>query len=290
MSNYSPLRYPGGKGKLAPYLSELTTLNNLEGGHYAEPFAGGAGVALDLLFNEKMSHIHINDLDKSIYSFWNSVVYNTQAFIDLILETDITIENWRVAKEIRNHPSNHSELELGFSTFFLSRTNRSGILNGGIIGGVSQDGQWKIDCRYNKGELISRISRIGFFRSRISVTNLDASVFLKKNVKAISGKCLLYIDPPYYLKGALLYKNHFIHEDHVSLATIVSQVKRHHWIVSYDNVDPIKSIYSIYRQEEFDINYTARSYARGSEVMIFSDALSIPPKVYCSERERKLAV
>jgi DNA adenine methylase len=288
MNVYSPLRYPGGKGKLAPYLAEIITLNNLEGGHYAEPFAGGAAVALELLFCERVSHIHINDIDPSIFAFWYSVVHNTNAFLDRVVETHITIDSWMEAKEIRRNPAAYSMLDLGFATFFLSRTNRSGILNGGMIGGHSQSGEWKIDCRFNKEELISRVRRIGFFRSRISVCNLDAVKFLKTYATKIPGKCFLYIDPPYYVKGAYLYQNHFLHDDHVRLAKIVSNVKRHKWIVSYDNVEQIRNIYSSNEQEQFDINYSARSYARGSEVMVFSNGLVKPTRIYCSEKERKI--
>ncbi len=225
MSRFSPLRYPGGKGKLAPYLSEIIALNDLEGGHYAEPFAGGAAVALRLLFSERVRHIHINDLDLCVYAFWHSAVHETDAMIARILETEISVDSWLAAREVKRNASSHSLLDLGFSTFFLSRTNRSGILNGGVIGGLSQEGAWKIDCRFNKGDLISRIRRIGFFRSRISVSNIDASLFLSQYVNAISRKCLLYIDPPYYAKGAYLYQNHYRHEDHVGLAEIVSCIK-----------------------------------------------------------------
>jgi len=287
MNNFSPLRYPGGKGKLASYLAELLPLNGLEGAHYAEPFAGGAAVALELLFLERVHHIHINDIDPCIYAFWHSAVYNTEALIEKISKTEISVETWLAAREVKRNPMSYSTLDLGFSTFFLSRTNRSGILNGGIIGGLNQEGEWKIDCRFNKEELISRIRRIGFFRSRISVRNLDASKFLTEYIDAIRHQCFLYIDPPYYVKGAYLYENHYSHEDHAQLAKIVSGVKRHKWVVSYDNVEQIREIYRDYEQEQFDINYSARSYARGTEVMIFSKSLNRPRKIYCSAKERK---
>lgn len=164
MNRFSPLRYPGGKGKLAPYLSEVISLNNLEGGHYVEPFVGGAAVALQLLFSERVRHIHINDLDPCVYAFWHSVVYETDSMVARIRETKITVDSWLAAREVKRDWASHSLLDLGFSTFFLSRTNRSGILNGGIIGGLKQTGPWKIDCRFNKDDLISRIRRIGFFK------------------------------------------------------------------------------------------------------------------------------
>lgn len=288
MNRFSPLRYPGGKGKLAPYLSNVISLNNLEGGHYVEPFAGGAAVALELLFSEQVRHIHINDLDPCIYAFWHSVVNETAAMVARIRETEITVESWLAAREVKRTPNAHSLLDLGFSTFFLSRTNRSGILNGGVIGGLEQNGEWKIDCRFNKDELISRIRRIGFFKSRISVCNIDASLFLSEYVRDIRSKCLLYIDPPYYVKGAYLYQNHYKHDDHVELARLVSTIDKHRWIVSYDKNEQISDMYEDFDQEVFSIDYTARSYAKGTEIMIFSPAILRPAKIYCSEKERRL--
>lgn len=288
MNRFSPLRYPGGKGKLAPYLSEIVSLNNLDGAHYAEPFAGGAAVALELLFSERIRHIHINDLDPCVFAFWHSVVHETDAMITRIRDVEITVDSWLEAREVKRHAAAHSQLELGFATFFLSRTNRSGILNGGVIGGLKQEGAWKIDCRFNKEELISRIRRIGFFRSRISVCNMDALNFFADYVPAIPKHSLVYIDPPYYEKGAYLYENHYVHEDHAQLSRAVSELLDLNWIVSYDNSEQISNLYTGFDQQTFSIDYTARTYAKGTELMIFSPDLRRPEKIYCSEKERKL--
>jgi DNA adenine methylase len=197
------------------------------------------------------------------------------------------VPTWLRAREIKRSPASHSLLDVGFSTFFLNRTNRSGILRGGVIGGLQQEGAWKIACRFNKDELISRIRRIGFFRSRISLSNMDAAVFLSQRVPPVPSKCLIYIDPPYYVKGAYLYQNHYEHRDHVDLARLISKIKLHKWIVSYDNSEHVTKMYKKFEQEEFDINYSARSFAVGKEIMIFSKDLARPAKVYCSERERQ---
>lgn len=287
MNRFSPLRYPGGKGKLAPYLSEVVSLNGLEGGHYVEPFAGGAAVALELLFSERVRHIHINDIDPCIYAFWHSAVHDTAAMIALIRDVEITVDSWLEAREVKRNWYAHSTLDLGFATFFLSRTNRSGILNGGVIGGLKQEGAWKIDCRFNKDELISRIRRIGFYRSRISVCNIDALEFFQGYIRDVPEKCLLYIDPPYYEKGAYLYQNHYKHEDHAKLSEAVSKFSNRRWIVSYDNCPEISELYAGFEQQIFSIDYTARAYAKGTELMVFSENLQRPGKIYCSEKERK---
>lgn len=285
MANHSPLRYPGGKGKLANYMTSILELNGLEGGHYAEPFAGGAAVALDLLFSERVKHIHINDLDWSVYAFWKAVVEYNEEFVEKVLATEVSLETWRNARDIKRSASDHSVVEAGFATFFLNRTNRSGILNGGVIGGLAQDGDWKIDCRFNKTALVDRIKRIGIFSSRISVTNQDASEFLRCLAELADPRCLVYIDPPYYVKGAYLYQNHFDHEDHVRLAKVVHDIAGPSWLVSYDNVEQIRRIYRDNEQEQFSIGYSARNYGKGSEVMIFGPGLKRPGRVYTSKAD-----
>ncbi|MBC8718171.1 DNA adenine methylase [Ochrobactrum sp. Marseille-Q0166] len=285
MANYSPLRYPGGKGKLAPYIEAILQMNDLEGAHYAEPFAGGSAVALSLLFSERVKQIHINDLDWSVYAFWKAIIDHTDEFIAKINDTEVSVENWRLQREIKKDQCNRNVIEVGFATFFLNRTNRSGILNGGLIGGVLQEGEWKLDCRFNKDELVERIKRIGLYRSRINVTNLDASIFLTEHIGQVRQQCLVYIDPPYYVKGAYLYQNHFTHDDHVSLAKHVRSIKHHKWFVSYDNVEQIKVIYKDCEQEDFSIGYSARNYSKGAEVMIFGPGIKRPDKIFSSKAE-----
>ncbi|MGO2346144.1 MAG: DNA adenine methylase, partial [Providencia sp.] len=149
---YTPLRYPGGKGKLSYYIKSLIDENSLNDGVYIEPYAGGAGVALELLLQEYVRHVHINDIDIAIYSFWDSILNNTENFSRLVHDTIINIENWEKQKDILLNSGNHSTLEIGFATFFLNRTNRSGILKAGVIGGKTQSGKWKLDVRFNKNE------------------------------------------------------------------------------------------------------------------------------------------
>jgi DNA adenine methylase len=287
MTNYSPLRYPGGKGKLAPYITELLQMNGLEGGHYAEPFAGGAAVAFDLLFSERVKHIHINDLDWSVFAFWKAVLDHTEEFIAKIVTTPVTADSWHKARENKKAAKACNIVDAGFSTFFLNRTNRSGILNGGMIGGFSQSGEYKIDCRFNKDDLVQRIRRIGMFRSRITLTNLDAKDFLTDHISQVAPRSLIYIDPPYYVKGASLYQNHFKHDDHVTLAEVVKGIQRHAWFVSYDNVEQIKRIYNECEQQQFSIGYSARNHGKGSEVMIFSENLNRPPNIFANKNEQR---
>ena len=287
MTAFSPLRYPGGKGRLADFIREVVETNNMPDLHYIEPFAGGAGVGLELLLMECVRHIHINDIDISIYAFWHSVLNHTEEFCRLIRDYPVTIESWRDQKEIRQNPESYSLLQLGFATFFLNRTNRSGVLNAGPIGGINQLGAWAIDCRYNRNQLIERVQRISLFGSRVSIANMDAIAFIESKKSTAKSGSLVYLDPPYFNKGAYLYRNHFTKKDHETLARFVRGITNFRWIVSYDNVEDIKAIYSGEQQEEFNIVYSANGYSQGREIMIFDERIVRPSLVYTSKRQRE---
>lgn len=276
----TPLRYPGGKAKFAPFVKDLMAVNNLSG-DYLEPFAGGAGVALDLLYNGYCKNIHINDFDLAVYNFWKSVTTNTEEFLRILYQTPVTMEEWYKQKTILDNPMNYSDIEHGFAAFFLNRTNRSGILKGGVIGGKNQEGHYKLDARFNKENLSKRIEKIGDFSDRIKVYNLDALDLLNTVDTMLPQDSLIYLDPPYYVKGQGLYRNFYIHEDHVQIRKALDRV-RTKWIVSYDNCDEIKDIYSGYRQEDYELNYSAYYKMKGSEVMIYCDNLK-PVKVPCKQ-------
>lgn len=273
----TPLRYPGGKAKLTDFFKIIINLNEMIGCHYVEPYAGGAGIALNLLFHNYASHIHLNDLNAGVYSFWKSVTEQTDELCKLIFDTPVNIDEWHYQKKIQIEKNNNiSALELGFSTFFLNRTNRSGIIKGGVIGGKSQEGPWKIDARFNKLDLISRIEKIALFRDKISIYNYDAASFLKNIIPDLVDNTLLYLDPPYYNKGQQLYENHYSHEDHINISNIITSEIRKPWIVSYDHVDKISDMYMNSRSIVYGLNYSAQKRYEGAEIMFFSDCFLIP--------------
>lgn len=270
----SPLRYPGGKLKVVDYIKRLYEANNLYDGTYIEPYAGGASVALSLLFSEYAHTININDIDRSIFAFWHSVLNETEALCRLIRDTNVNMDVWQIQHEIQDRKNDVDLLELGFSTFFLNRTNRSGILSAGVIGGKNQTGNFKIDARYNKQNLIERIENIADYSDRIVLTNQDA-VELLKSIKRPSKNMLCYLDPPYYIKGRDLYLNYYNDDNHRQIANVIKSYKGK-WIISYDSVPFIKDLYNDYRQKEYYLNYSAGNPAKGLEVMIYSGNIIIP--------------
>lgn len=276
---YSPLRYPGGKGKIADFFYATFEANNLCDGTYVEPYAGGASVALSLLVNEYVSNVIINDIDRSIYAFWKSVLFFNDEFCDLISKTKVNLKTWKKCKETQNNKRSSALLDLGFSTFFLNRTNHSGIINGGVIGGKNQEGKWKIDARYNKEDLINRIKRIGEYRDRVRIYNQDASKLLRQLSQGLDSNTLCYFDPPYYEKGKDLYVNYYNDADHKKMARAIKGIERIRWVVSYDNKIEIKDMYQGSKYCEYSLNYSAADTRLGSEVMFFSDNLNISERM-----------
>ncbi|MCQ4921513.1 DNA adenine methylase [Tissierella carlieri] len=270
----SPLRYPGGKNKLIPSIESLIRNNDLIGSTYIEPFSGGASVALYLLFNNLVSNIYINDIDRSIYAFWYSVVNHNEELCNLIDNAILNIDEWNKQKSIQENKDTSDLLSLGFSTFYLNRTNRSGIIKGGVMGGIDQTGKYKMDCRFNKVELIKRIKRIGTISDKINIFNLDTLELLEEVYPNIENTCFLYFDPPYYKKGSQLYVNFYNHDDHVALSNSIKRLEDDYWIVTYDNEENIKEMYSEYRQDVYDLSYTVQTKYTGQEIIIYSANLN----------------
>ncbi len=275
----SPLRYPGGKSCLEPLVSQFLKRNRLELENYAEPYAGGAGLALGLLYAGKVSDIHLNDVDPSIWAFWWSVLNETDQLCYRVKKTPVTIEEWYRQREIFKMQNVSDPLSLGFATFFLNRTNRSGVIkNAGVIGGLAQTGNYKIDCRFNRDNLVERIRRIARYKNRIHLTRRDALDFIQLNCKALPPRSFVCIDPPYYRKGSMLYTSFYNPEDHAILADAITQIDRP-WIVTYDFTPEITQLYRSRRQYLFDINYSVETKRKGTEVLIVSKGLKVPPGI-----------
>lgn len=272
----SPLRYPGGKACLYNLTTQFLDTNNLNQRSYVEPYSGGCGLALSLLFGGHVTQIHLNDLDRAVWAFWQSVLDHNDDLTSLIASTDVTIEEWKRQRGIQLRKEEAEILELGFSTFFLNRTNRSGIIHsGGVIGGKDQAGEWKIDCRFNRDDLIRRIQRIAKYRNRILIYNEDAEFFMDRVGSSISSNAVMYIDPPYYEKGSQLYKNAYRKSDHERIASRVAKLQNP-WFMTYDNVPEIRELYTENASVELDIGYSVQTKRRGSEILIVASNLKLP--------------
>lgn len=273
MAFTSPLRYPGGKLRIAGFIQAICDCNDLHN-CYIEPFAGGASIALNLLLYGTVDKVVLNDKDKSIYAFWYSILFHTDELCSLIQNCPIDIDTWHEQKSIQNNKEYESLLSLGFSTLYLNRTNRSGILSAGVIGGLRQAGIYKMDCRFNKDVIIKKISSIAKFKEHIALYNLDAIDLLDLMRAQSNEHNLFYLDPPYYEKGSCLYMNHYNHSDHERLINYVRAMNAN-WLVSYDNASAIRSLFKNTPNIEYELNHSAYVNKRGKEIMFFSSLIDV---------------
>lgn len=275
---FSPLRYPGGKGKLEPFMELLIKQTGHFGGTYVEPFAGGAGIALELLEKEIVNEIVINDLDKGIYSFWRAILTETNRFIDDIRNVELTVNEWNRQRQVIDDCRRYS-YELGFATFYMNRTNRSGIIKGGVIGGVEQAGTWKMNARFNREGLIERIAKIAEKKSRVHLYNKDVSSFVLNYLPRYQQNAFVYFDPPYFEKGKQLYLNFFSYNDHVRIERMIDNYVNCDWVITYDDVREIADIYRNHILRRIDLNYSAAVKRKASEIIVFRHPDMIPTDI-----------
>lgn len=289
-TTYSPLRYPGGKQKIAKLVNLIIQKADIKDCVYIEPFAGGAGIALNLLLSGQVSEIVINDFDRAIASFWKAILNETDNFLTLIEQTPITIEEWHKQKEIYSKSTRYS-LEYGFATFFLNRTNHSGILSSGPIGGFAQkNSQWTMDVRYNKTDLISRIQAIAAKKEKIHCYNKDILSFVDHYLPLYQERGFVYFDPPYFYNGRRLYKNFFTPEYHRIVAQKIFTDVNCDWIVSYDDVPEVLELYSDFPKKHFSLSYSLANKGEGREVMFFKKAQLCPSTEELNEANIKFSV
>ncbi|WP_019589840.1 MULTISPECIES: DNA adenine methylase [unclassified Thioalkalivibrio] len=280
MPFYSPLRYPGGKGRLGAWMGELMRANGISGGWYAEPYAGGAGVALHLLLEGYVRRVYINDIDPAIHAFWRAVLENPNAMMERVCATPVTLDERARQREVLQSSEEHTTLDVGFATLFMNRTSRSGILGGGPIGGKKQAGTWGIDARFNRENLANRIRLIGLHRNRIFLTSLDAMDFLDTLPDPTAGSGLIYLDPPYFHQGGELYRNAYNGDDHGAVAGAVRRLK-HPWVVTYDDTKEVEDLYAWAEGGRFEVYYTANNLSRRHATeLVYHGRLHLEPAPY----------
>lgn len=277
-STLTPLRYPGGKSQCYNYIREILSCNDMLGSTYVEPFAGGAGLALKLLLRGDVSHIVINDYDFAIYAFWHCVLNDSEALCGLIEAADLSINEWKIQRNVYLHPNLFSILELGFATLYLNRTNRSGVIKGGPIGGHGQENDYRLDARFNKATLIRKIRSIADHKDQITLLNMDAKDFVTSQELQKFHRTFMNFDPPYVKKGAQLYKNAFSEADHRELCELVKRCRRK-WIVTYDICPLVAKLYRSYRRSYLDVTYSVQSSKKAKEYIFFSHNLELPPQI-----------
>jgi DNA adenine methylase len=271
----SPLRYPGGKRRLTHTVTQLLDANGLKDIHYAEPFAGGASIALALLYGEYASTIHLNDLCRPVYAFWHTVLHENDWLCRRLDRVRVTMRVWDKQRSIYDRQNRAELAELGFAGLFLNRCNRSGIIGGGVIGGREQAGEWNLTARFGKPELIARIRKIGRYANRIRLYQMDGLEFTDKVFPSLGKRGFAFIDPPYIDSGHGLYFNEYGISNHRKLAQRVVRLTQP-WAVTYDRAAISSGLYKGRRRVVYDLRYVAQDRYAGREVMFVSDKLALP--------------
>ena len=256
-------------------LAQIRKLNGLKNHAVAEPFAGGAGASLSLLYLEETKKIFINDADPAIYDFWWSLVNKPERFLDYLSNAKVTIEEWHLQRDIYKNPSRVSRVRRGFATFFLNRCNRSGIIvKAGPIGGRNQNGKWKLDARFNKENLKRRCGKVSEYRDRINVSCHDGIEFFDK---VDSDTTMFFIDPPYFEKGPTLYLDCLEEGYHQALADCLKAMEDKAWVLTYDDCPEIRAMYKEWAYvRPYSLPYTANSRRYGKEVLIVPKWIKLP--------------
>ncbi len=274
--SYSPLRYPGGKSKLVYTFGEICKKNKID--NYIEPYVGGGSIGTYLLINNLVDKVIFNDVDPLIYAFWYSLFNHTEELLALIEKTPVTMDEWYNQRHIIKNYTNYPTVTVGFAVFYLNRTNHSGIIKGGVIGGKNQNSSYSISSRYNKDVLLAKITRLASseYRERVSIYNNDSIELMDKLRNSFTSTTLIYADPPYVDKGHTLYHHYYDIQEHIKLQQFLTDISCG-WVVTYDYSSFIKNMYRNFKSVEYSLNYSLSNTSRkkGAELLIYNNLKKI---------------
>ncbi|MEU7753471.1 DNA adenine methylase [Micromonospora sp. NPDC049171] len=293
----SPLRYPGAKRQLVPIIKLLIGENVPTPRLFVEPFCGGASTTLHLLGAGVVDHAILADVDPLVSAFWKTAAFDSNWIVDAIAEEPVTVSRWDWWRDTDPKTTREKALKC----IFLNRTTFSGILHGraGPIGGRAQSSPYKIDCRFGLPGLTRRIKGVADLAATGRLIDVwesdwrDTISRIKSSFTVLSKhEIMMYLDPPYVDKAQWLYQWSFESAQHGDLATILKDDFPFRWILSYDDNDHVRQLYSKGSGFEKFLHVPNRYTAAGSEVRNTKSELLVTnlPRVPDSEYFQMLAL
>lgn len=237
----------------------------------AEPYCGGAGAALILLADGDADMVVLNDADLRVYSAWLAMLEEPERFVAKLSNVRLDIAEWLYHRDlVDGYSGSEYDFEVGFSTFYMNRTTRSGIiLNAGPIGGYDQRGKWKLDARFNVQRLTNQVLWLATNRHRIRLSNFDGLSFIDRERRMpAADNTLFFIDPPYVKAGGRLYYDGMSEAKHIALSDLLTTGNIRHWILTYDDAPLIRQLYRSQKCSNISVNYSLQSKRLENEILV----------------------
>ncbi len=268
-------RYPGGKNKLKKIIIKkiLPYINNKT--QYREVFFGGGSICLDMIKDNTIDNIWINDKDIGIACLWTSLISHHQILKEKIIHFTPSVDKfYNIRDELLQLKTQPSDIiDIGFKKLAIHQLSFSGLgtKSGGPLGGKEQKSAYKIDCRWSPDYICKKIDKIHNLLNNIKIykgscTNLDFEHIINDN----HCNSVLYLDPPYYIKGNELYQYGFTQEDHIRLSNLLYNTK-HKWVLSYDDCEEIQELYQWANIQQISASYTISGSRQKTELLIWNN-------------------
>jgi len=230
-------RYPGGKSGLIDYLATL--LDPKKMATFVSAFAGATHMGLSLLEAGVIGHLVINDLEYGVFSLFNVIKERPDKLMKLIIEkTPTRDEFFKCQEQMVNEYEGLSEVESAWAFLVVNRLGRNGIYDSNPMSDML--------CRWNSKTLLKRILMIHKMSNKITVLCCDALEVIEEYYWR--SNTTIFLDPPYYKKGKVLYKHYYTEEDHLNLRDLIGSLV-HDFpcadvIMTYDDCEEVRRMYS----------------------------------------------
>lgn len=224
---------------------------------YYEPFFGSGSIGFKVLEElDTDRRVSISDIDPGIVSLWKAVHESPDELCSRIKSFTPNVDDFYSFQETDGTDKSLT-VENGFKKLALHQMSYSGLgaKAGGPIGGREQRGAYKIDCRYNVPTLTKNIGKLHTLMSRFKDLTIECKPVFSSLESIQRANSIVYLDPPYYVQGGALYANNMNVFEHQELAKRLNAAE-YEWVLSYDDVEPIRQLYSWAKVTNLEAIYT----------------------------------